>query len=56
MFAVFLQKQEQDTTNSSGTAEPDGLENEFGHFCAPLCPGFCEANQCIFHTNQDLEN
>ena len=25
-----------------------------GHFCAPFCPGFCQANQCIFHKDQNL--
>ena len=28
---------------------PDPNDPEVGHFCAPFCPGFCEANFCIFH-------
>ena len=24
-------------------------DKNFGHFCAPWVPGFCEANFCIFH-------
>ena len=30
--------------------EEEGEEDRnFGHFCAPWVPGFCEANFCIFH-------
>ena len=29
--------------------KPDPNDPEIGHFCAPFCPGFCEANFCIFH-------
>ena len=28
---------------------PDPTDPDVGHFCAPFCPGFCEANFCIFH-------
>ena len=55
MFALFLQKQEEEAETSRGvggqgagrqrTRDPD-----VGHFCAPNTPGFCEANFCIFHT------
>ena len=29
------------------------LQSEVGHFCAPLCPGFCQANLCIFHSDRE---
>lgn len=28
---------------------PDPNDPEVGHFCAPFCPGFCEANFCVLH-------
>ena len=37
-------------------APPSNQEDEeVGHFCAPFCPGFCEANHCIFHTKNNNE-
>ena len=29
--------------------EEENEDKNFGHFCAPWVPGFCEANFCIFH-------
>jgi hypothetical protein len=54
MFALFIQKQEEDQQgNMSGSpgTRGEGRDPTVGHFCAPFCPGFCEANLCIFHTS-----
>ena len=55
MFALFLQKQEEEAETSGGVGGPAGgrqrtRDPDVGHFCAPNTPGFCEANFCIFHT------
>jgi hypothetical protein len=58
MFALFIQQQEGGQTKDSNVTKanapppiprPDPDDPEVGHFCAPFCPGFCEANFCIFH-------
>ena len=55
MFALFIQEQEQSVSNApnprrdSVQEEESEAEELIGHFCAPFCPGFCEANFCIFH-------
>jgi hypothetical protein len=84
VFALFIQEQEQATSNAPNVMPPDRSSrrrhstaiappppvapdppplrsnnmaatdeedpNEIGHFCAPFCPGFCEANFCVLHT------
>ena len=55
MFALFIQEQEQTVSNapnprpSAPPPPPDPNDPDVGHFCAPFCQGFCEANFCIFH-------
>lgn len=51
MFALFLQKQEQ-AEAEQGAARSRPRDPDVGHFCAPNTPGFCEANFCIFHSNE----
>ena len=53
MFALFIQKQEEAALMSGRPGEGGGAGRDptVGHFCAPFCPGFCEANLCIFHTS-----
>ncbi|XP_023333823.1 uncharacterized protein LOC111705487 isoform X2 [Eurytemora carolleeae] len=55
MFALFIQNQEDGHKASSSSArrQEQDLESEVGHFCAPLCPGFCQANLCIFHSDRE---
>ena len=36
-------------TKETDDDDPDAV----GHFCAPFCPGFCEANFCVFHAPKD---
>jgi len=50
MFALFLQKQEEEVEHSGGGRQQRPRDPDVGHFCAPNTPGFCEANFCIFHT------
>ena len=51
MFALFIQKQEEATSMSGNPGSRGERDPTVGHFCAPFCPGFCEANLCIFHTS-----
>ena len=51
MFALFIQKQEEATSMSGAPMVSAERDPTVGHFCAPFCPGFCEANLCIFHTS-----
>ena len=51
MFALFLQKQEEEVEHRGGGGRQQRPRDpDVGHFCAPNTPGFCEANFCIFHT------
>ena len=54
MFAVFLQKQEEEEREGSPgqSGQSRRRDPELGHFCAPDMPGFCEANFCIFHSKK----
>ena len=51
MFALFIQKQEEATSMDGNPRQAGERDPTVGHFCAPFCPGFCEANLCIFHTS-----
>ena len=51
MFALFIQKQEEAASMSGNPGSRGERDPTVGHFCAPFCPGFCEANLCIFHTS-----
>ena len=51
MFALFIQKQEEATSMEGNPRRAGERDPTVGHFCAPFCPGFCEANLCIFHTS-----
>ena len=51
MFALFIQKQEEAASMSGNPGSRAERDPSVGHFCAPFCPGFCEANLCIFHTS-----
>ena len=50
LLALFIAQQDPGELNQS---KPDQDANDpkadFGHFCAPWVPGFCQANFCIFH-------
>ena len=51
MFSLFIQKQEEAASMSGNPGSRGERDPTVGHFCAPFCPGFCEANLCIFHTS-----
>ena len=48
---LIFQKQEEATSMSGNPGSRGERDPTVGHFCAPFCPGFCEANLCIFHTS-----
>ena len=52
MFALFLQKQEDEVNTSGNRTRQRPRDPDVGHFCAPNTPGFCEANFCIFHCKE----
>ena len=45
----MLNQSRPELQRKSEEEEEEEEDRNFGHFCAPWVPGFCEANFCIFH-------
>lgn len=44
------------STGGPPVPRPDPNDPEAGHFCAPWCEGFCEANFCVLHSGNANAN